>query len=118
MTNSMPREQRPIPVTGPWITQKEVEAVADATALPLLIYNIPYRTGVTLELATLQALVRNPQFAAIKECGADANRLSALIEETPLAVLSGEVSLMFDPYESALPAIRNRLRRAMQLDFA
>jgi perosamine synthetase len=32
MTNSMPREQRPIPVTGPWITQKEVEAVADATA--------------------------------------------------------------------------------------
>lgn len=75
--------------------QRHFEAVAGATPLPVLIYNIPYRTGVTLELVTLQALARNPQFAAIKECGADANRLSALIEETPLAVLSGDDDMMF-----------------------
>lgn len=71
------------------------EAVAKATALPIVIYNIPYRTGVCLELETLQALARNPQFAAIKECGASLERLTRLVHETPLSVLTGEDDMVF-----------------------
>lgn len=71
------------------------EAVAAATPLPIVIYNIPYRTGVCLELETLQALARNPQFAALKECGASPERLLRLIHETPLFVLTGEDDMVF-----------------------
>ena len=72
------------------------EAIAAATPLPLLIYNIPYRTGVNIELSTLQKLAANPQFVAIKESGGgNMAQLMATIADTPLRVLSGEDSLIF-----------------------
>lgn len=75
--------------------QKHFESVADATKLPILIYNIPYRTGTCLELETLQALARHPRIVGIKECGASVDRLMRLIHETPLQILVGEDSQFF-----------------------
>lgn len=75
--------------------QRHFEAVAEAADLPLLVYNIPYRTGVTVELETLQALARDPRIAGIKECGASNERLMRLVHETPLRVLSGDDSQNF-----------------------
>ncbi|WP_137937583.1 4-hydroxy-tetrahydrodipicolinate synthase [Chitinivorax sp. B] len=72
------------------------EAVAAATTLPIIIYNIPYRTGVNIEVGTLKQLARNPQFAAIKESGAgNMPQMMDIIGETPLKVLSGEDNLIF-----------------------
>lgn len=72
------------------------EALAAATDHPIVIYNIPYRSGVNIELETVQALARNPQFAAIKQsAGNDPEGLAQLIAQTPLAVLSGEDAMIF-----------------------
>ena len=72
------------------------QAIAQATELPLILYNIPYRTGVNVELATLQALCRAcPNVVAIKESGGNINQLMDLIRDTRLQVLSGEDHLIY-----------------------
>lgn len=72
------------------------EAIAAASRHPVIIYNIPYRTGVTIELATIKALSLNPQFAAIKESGGgQIEAIYQIINETPLKFLSGEDHLIF-----------------------
>jgi 4-hydroxy-tetrahydrodipicolinate synthase len=59
-----------------------------------VLYNIPSRTGVNIELPTLQALAHNPRFVAIKECGGNVNQLIDFINETPLVVLAGDDALI------------------------
>jgi 4-hydroxy-tetrahydrodipicolinate synthase len=70
-------------------------AIAAETPLPLILYNIPYRTGVNIDLATVQALADVPTIVAIKESGGNMNQLMDLIRETRLQVLSGEDHLIF-----------------------
>ena len=68
-------------------------AIAAATELPILLYNIPYRTGINIETATIQELAHDTRFVAIKQCGDNMPQLMDLINNTPLKVLSGEDSL-------------------------
>ena len=76
--------------------RQHFEAIAAATDKPILLYNIPYRTGVNIDVATCRALAANPQFVAIKESGnGNMNQLMDLIHDTPLSVLSGEDNLIF-----------------------
>jgi len=76
--------------------RRHFEAVAQATELPIVLYNIPYRTGVNIALDTARALAQNPRFVAIKESGAgNLAQLQGLIETTPLKVMSGEDELIF-----------------------
>lgn len=70
--------------------QKHFEAIAQAVDMPVFIYNIPYRTGVTVELDTLQALARDPRIVGIKECGGSVERMMRLVHDTPLRVFSGD----------------------------
>lgn len=74
---------------------RHFETIADATARPLVLYNVPARTGVNLELATARRLARRPQFAAIKEAGGSLRQMTDLLRETPLAVLCGDDELLF-----------------------
>jgi len=75
--------------------RRHFETVAEAADLPLVIYNIPYRSGVCVELETLQALARDARIVGIKECGASVDRLMRLIHDTPLRVMIGEDSQCF-----------------------
>lgn len=70
--------------------RRHFEAVVEAADVPVLVYNIPYRTGVNVELETLQLLARDARVAGIKECGGSNERMLRLLQETPLAVLSGD----------------------------
>jgi 4-hydroxy-tetrahydrodipicolinate synthase len=70
--------------------RRHFEAIVEAADLPVLIYNIPYRTGVNVEVDTLQALARDRRIVGIKECGGSTDRMFRLIHETPLRVLSGD----------------------------
>ncbi|MBE0631595.1 MAG: 4-hydroxy-tetrahydrodipicolinate synthase, partial [Burkholderia vietnamiensis] len=70
--------------------RRHVEAIVAAADVPVLVYNIPYRTGVNVELETLQALARDARVAGVKECGGTLDRLSRLVHDTPLAILSGD----------------------------
>lgn len=66
------------------------ETLADASAVPLVLYDIPYRTGATLETATLLALAAHPNIVAIKDCGGSLDKTVALIADGRLAVMAGE----------------------------
>jgi 4-hydroxy-tetrahydrodipicolinate synthase len=70
-------------------------ALADAATCPLVVYDIPYRTGATLTLETLLTLAEHPQIRAIKDCGGDARKTQALIADGRLLVLAGEDAQVF-----------------------
>ena len=70
-------------------------AIADASAVPLLVYDIPYRTGVSIHTDTLLQLAAHPNIHAIKDCGGDARKTQALIADGRLQVLAGEDAQIF-----------------------
>lgn len=50
---------------------KMYEAIADASTKPVILYNVPSRTGVNIEPETYLELSRHPQITAIKEANGD-----------------------------------------------
>ena len=66
-------------------------AVADKSELPLFIYNIPGRTGVTMEVETIAKLAKNPNIIGLKDCTGNVN-LARIVSETPddFLVYTGE----------------------------
>lgn len=68
--------------------------LADASRVPVILYNVPYRTGATFELATLRHLARHPQIKAIKDCGGNLDTTMALIHDGDIDVLTGEDNLI------------------------
>lgn len=69
--------------------------VADAAGRPLIVYDIPYRAGVSISLDTLLALAAHPAIQAIKDCGGDTHKTQALIADGRLQVLAGEDHQIF-----------------------
>lgn len=70
-------------------------ALADASDKPLVVYDIPYRTGATITLETLLILAAHPNIQAIKDCGGDASKTQALVTDGRLKVLAGEDAQIF-----------------------
>ncbi|MDR0225651.1 MAG: dihydrodipicolinate synthase family protein [Burkholderiaceae bacterium] len=70
-------------------------AIADLSVHPVIVYDIPYRTGTVLELSTLHALAGHPRILALKDCGGDAAKTQALIADGRLQVLAGEDAQIF-----------------------
>lgn len=68
--------------------------LADAACVPVILYNVPYRTGVAMELETLRQIARHPQVKAIKDCGGNPNATMALIDDGEIDVLTGEDNLI------------------------
>lgn len=69
--------------------------VADLSEHPVLIYNIPYRTGVRIELETLLTLAAHPRIVGLKDCGGSPDETLALILDGRLAVLTGDDPAIF-----------------------
>ncbi|MEO5736195.1 MAG: 4-hydroxy-tetrahydrodipicolinate synthase [Variovorax sp.] len=69
--------------------------IADASAAPLVLYDIPYRTGATLTRETLLTLAAHLNIVAIKDCGGDSAKTRALIADGRLQVLAGEDAQLF-----------------------
>jgi 4-hydroxy-tetrahydrodipicolinate synthase len=68
-------------------------AIAESVDLPLVLYNIPARTGRNLEPATVERLAKIGAIVAIKEAAGSLDQVSELINRTDLTVLSGDDSL-------------------------
>ena len=49
--------------------------IADAATKPLILYNVPSRTGVNIEPATYALLAEHPNIAAIKEAGGNISKI-------------------------------------------
>jgi len=69
--------------------------LADTSTTPLIVYDIPYRTGVRLDLATLLTLAGHPNIHAVKDCAGSLETTLALILDGRLSVLAGEDLNMF-----------------------
>lgn len=65
-------------------------SVADATALPIMLYDIPPRSVVPIESDTLRLLSEHPQILAVKDAKGDLNAGADLIANTSLSYYSGD----------------------------
>ncbi|WP_017138936.1 4-hydroxy-tetrahydrodipicolinate synthase [Pseudomonas fluorescens] len=70
--------------------------VADASSVPIVLYDIPYRTGVTFEQTTLLSIVKHPRISAIKDCGGNLANTLALLASGDVNVLCGEDVQIFN----------------------
>ena len=51
-------------------------AIADASTVPMIVYNVPSRTGCGIEPATYVELAKHPRIAAIKEANGDISKIA------------------------------------------
>ncbi len=67
-------------------------AIADATDLPVMIYNIPGRTGINILPDTVVTLASHAKIAAVKESSGDLNQLAEIAARAPsdFSVYSGD----------------------------
>ena len=68
-------------------------AVADATDLPVVLYDIPPRSMIPIEWDTLRTLSAHPNIVAVKDAKGDLLGASQLMAETGLAYYSGDDAL-------------------------
>jgi 4-hydroxy-tetrahydrodipicolinate synthase len=72
--------------------------LAGHASRPVVLYNIPYRTGVTLETETLLELAGHPNIAGMKDCGANRAQSIDLLRRRPAGfrILTGEDAEYFE----------------------
>ncbi|WP_058765693.1 4-hydroxy-tetrahydrodipicolinate synthase [Exiguobacterium chiriqhucha] len=58
-------------------------AIADASPIPLMLYNVPSRTGVALDPATVGELADHPRIAALKEASGDISVMAQMMAHVP-----------------------------------
>ena len=99
----------PISIISPYfaaISQEEIythyRAIAEAVDLPIVMYNMPARTGNNIEPETVARLAEVPHIAGVKDSSGNWENLKAYIQRTKgmnFSVLSGNDSLI-------LPALK------------
>jgi 4-hydroxy-tetrahydrodipicolinate synthase len=74
---------------------RHFSALAESTARPIMIYNIPYRTGVNLGSAAMLELAALANVVGVKDCSADMAQSLDLLRRKPpgFSVLTGEDAL-------------------------
>jgi len=77
--------------------RRHFERIADSTDRRIVIYNIPYRTGVNLSNDAALALSKIPNIVGIKDCCANLAQTADLLRRKPegFAVLTGEDALFY-----------------------
>jgi 4-hydroxy-tetrahydrodipicolinate synthase len=68
-------------------------AVADATDLPVMIYDIPGRSAIPITTETMIRLADHPSILALKDAKADFGEVTKVLANTDLAVYSGDDGL-------------------------
>lgn len=70
-------------------------AIADATTLPIVVYNVPGRTGSNVEAATTLELAKHPRITSVKEASGNLQQITDCIAGRPknFSVLSGDDEL-------------------------
>ena len=67
-------------------------AVAEASTVPLMLYNVPGRTGTNMNAETTLALTGHPMVVAVKEASANLDQIQRLLTHAPegFSILSGD----------------------------
>jgi 4-hydroxy-tetrahydrodipicolinate synthase len=71
------------------------KAIAESTDIPVVVYNVPGRTGSNIEPGTLLRLAEIPNIVAVKEASGNLDQMMSIIKGRPqgFTVLSGDDSL-------------------------
>jgi 4-hydroxy-tetrahydrodipicolinate synthase len=84
-------------VVAPYYTKPPQEgvrahctAIADATELPVMLYDIPGRSGIPITTESLIELARHPRIAAVKDAKGDLWAATKVMAETGLLWFSGD----------------------------
>lgn len=59
---------------------RHFNAVADATDLPIILYNVPSRTGVNITPATYRELAKHPNIVATKEASGNISQIAQIVQ--------------------------------------
>ena len=100
-------------------------AIADASPLPVVLYNIPGRTGVNMTAQTTLTLAEHPNIVGVKEASGNLEQMKEILEESPadFAVISGDDAITLELMKyggkgvisviaNALPHMMHRLTQA------
>src|SRR5262249_6944246 len=66
---------------------RHFRAIAEAVDKPLVLYNVPGRTGANLEPATLARLIEIPNIAAVKEASGNMSQIADVVNAVPESFL-------------------------------
>ena len=68
------------------------ETIADASPVPVVVYNVPGRVGVNLQAATCVELAKHPNIIAVKEASGNLQQIMEILRDKPadFDVLSGD----------------------------
>ena len=68
------------------------EAIADASPVPVVVYNVPGRVGVNLQASTCVELAQHPNIIAVKEASGNLQQIMEILRDKPtdFEVLSGD----------------------------
>jgi 4-hydroxy-tetrahydrodipicolinate synthase len=74
---------------------RHYQAIAEATPLPIVVYNVPGRTGCNVDPATLARLTTIPHLVAVKEASGNMTQICEVMRAVPpeFIVLSGDDAL-------------------------
>lgn len=64
--------------------------IADSTDLPVIMYDIPGRTGVEIKYETILRLAKHPNILAVKDAKGDFSEVSRVLNQTDLLYFSGD----------------------------
>lgn len=94
-------------------------AIAEATDTPVILYNVPGRTGCNMEADTTLALAELPNIVAIKEASGNVAQITEILHNRPphFSVLSGDdalaLTLMEGGADGVISVVSNATPRAM-----
>jgi 4-hydroxy-tetrahydrodipicolinate synthase len=95
------------------------ERIAAATDLPIVVYNVPGRTGINIEAKTTLALAKLANIAAVKEASGNLGQITDILRERPegFTVLSGDdemtLPVMAAGGEGVISVVSNATPRKM-----
>ena len=72
---------------------RHFSTIADECGLPIVLYNVPGRSAIPIPIDTVKKLSTNPNIVAIKEAAGSVDRVSAILNECDLTILSGDDAL-------------------------
>ena len=68
-------------------------SIADSCDIPIVIYNVPGRSGVSVSAETIARLAKNCNVAGVKEASGSVDRVSEILDLCDIPVLSGDDAL-------------------------
>ena len=100
---------------------RHFKAIAEASPLPVVLYNVPGRTGVNMKAETTVRLAKDfPNIVAIKEASGSLEQIDEIIKNKPdnFDVISGDDALTFSMVASGAAGVISVIGNALPKEFS